>query len=189
MPSPRSPIRLWQPVSTITDPPRCTKIDNAARHVKRRSPGRLPKVLSNHRPYPNNSSTELTSQCSVAAADVGSRAVCDPSEQVHNFASQEYMYLAWLQVAYCLSLACRRSTVNVSAGASYPTLVLNYLGRYSNAQEGRGNGRNILAWALVLAVEQNFKLSLQIIGSTVFFSCFECIHGRPVVFSECKDEL
>ena len=61
--------------------------------------------------------------------------------------------------------------------------------RNSDAQEGRRNGGGILAWAFVLAVEQNFQLLLQITGSTVLFRRFECIHGWPVVFSECINEL
>src|SRR5438876_12177340 len=63
------------------------------------------------------------------------------------------------------------------------------LNRNRDAQEGRGNGGGVLVRAFVLAVEQNFELLLQIAGFTVLFRSFECIHGRPVIFSEFTDEF
>jgi hypothetical protein len=61
--------------------------------------------------------------------------------------------------------------------------------RHGNAQECRRNGGGILAWAFVLAVKQDFQFLLQITGPTVVFRGLECIHGWPIVFSECIDEF
>jgi hypothetical protein len=67
--------------------------------------------------------------------------------------------------------------------------MLDGLSHNGNAQEGCRNGGSILAWAFVLAFEQDFQLTLQIAGSAVLFRSFECIHGRPVVFSESSKKL
>src|SRR5260370_21980230 len=56
-------------------------------------------------------------------------------------------------------------------------------------QEGRGNGGDALVWAFVLPIEQSFELALQITSSTVLFRSFESIHGWPIIFPECIDEL
>jgi hypothetical protein len=59
----------------------------------------------------------------------------------------------------------------------------------SNAQERRRNGGGVVVRAFVLAVEQTFQFRLQITGSTVLFSSLERIHGWPIIFSECINEL
>lgn len=61
--------------------------------------------------------------------------------------------------------------------------------RNCNAQVSRWNRRCILDRALVLAVEQSFQLSLQIVGLAVLFSCFKSIHGWSIVPPECFQEF
>ena len=58
------------------------------------------------------------------------------------------------------------------------------LNRNGDTQEDRGNGGGVHARAFVLAVEQNFQLFLQVAGFAVLFRSFECIHRRPLIFSE-----
>jgi len=44
----------------------------------------------------------------------------------------------------------------------------------------RWNSRCIFARACILTVEQLFQLCLQILGTTVAFCCFKCIHGGTI---------
>src|SRR5262245_27763387 len=55
---------------------------------------------------------------------------------------------------------------------------------HRHTQKRGGNGGDILVWAFVLAGEQGIQLFLQIRRATVLFRGLECVHGRPVVFSE-----
>ena len=69
-----------------------------------------------------------------------------------------------------------------------PTHVAGELDLHRHAQEGCGNGCEVLVRTLVVGVEQQIQLLLQLIGSTVLFSRLERIHGWPVVFSEGLNE-
>src|SRR5262245_58197783 len=73
--------------------------------------------------------------------------------------------------------------------SSFPALALTILANGNrDAQEGCGNGGDILARAAVLAVEQSLQFLLQVGGSSVLFRRLEGVHRWPIVFSKRRQE-